>query len=569
MDLIQRLNARPPLPPFEEILAGLEDQDPRRRWLAADDLGRTGRVEAAPYLQRHLADRNIEVRRRARAALLRLGALAPPGFDQAFQRGLEGLDPLTELAARAVLDEIQGRTDQARDKYARVFAADPGRYWAAYHAMDGTALARAVGAPLTAEMKDIIEGLNDQLARPRETYPLSLLRQAYGLSVLGEALGQRLGAETFRLIESGRPEEAAALRRASSGLVALAREMGALAKGFELRLKDHLEDFHLSDDDPGRAREAALAEQRAEAARALGGFRTPEAQTALTAALRDDPSPLVRARAAEALGRIGSDQAGRALLEAFPRENHAVVRQVMVQALGGSSLPEAGELLYRLVRQDEYQEAALLALGRRGRPEDLAFLRQAAADPTFLGPAGPSGPDRTAVLSAVAEALEYAAAGAPDSEREDLRREAAAIRAGADTAGPAALPELRPAVPETTAAGEEENVRRQVESWLEAWRRQDLETLLGHYSPRFQQDGRDLAAFKAHKQKVLARRQHLSVTISDLKIEVRGSQATATFIQDYRADQYRDLGRKTLALVKEGGQWLIVGEKWRALESGR
>ncbi|WP_288638640.1 hypothetical protein [Comamonas kerstersii] len=48
--------------------------------------------------------------------------------------------------------------------------------------------------------------------------------------------------------------------------------------------------------------------------------------------------------------------------------------------------------------------------------------------------------------------------------------------------------------------------------------------------------------------------------ISDLKVQIQGNRATATFRQRYTADNYQSNDRKTLELQREGDKWLITRE---------
>ena len=48
--------------------------------------------------------------------------------------------------------------------------------------------------------------------------------------------------------------------------------------------------------------------------------------------------------------------------------------------------------------------------------------------------------------------------------------------------------------------------------------------------------------------------------ISDLKVQIQGNRATATFRQRYTADNYQSNASKPLDVQREGDKWLITRE---------
>ena len=431
--MIKALQTRPSPAPLPELLLRLEETDARERWLAARDLGLGREVECVPYLLRRLADRNLEVRRRAREALLKIGRIKPGPFGVLLKAGLKGLDPQTAILAQAIRDEALGRLSRAREKYARVFGADRRRLWAAYWAYNDKRLLEEIRAPMSAEIARTLNELRNERDAPGPTYPQSALRRAYGLTILAESLGRRIGAAALDLLAAGRPTEARPLRESLSAALAGVEVMSALAKGLEIKIKKHVPGFNLSDADPGRLEKARLAATRARAATELGKYKTPETEKALARAMGSDPSPLVRARAAEALGRLATETAGQALRRAFEADGSLKVRRAAIRALGALPDGRNRDLIYRAVRQDEFKEAALLAIGRRAGPSDLEFLRRAADDETFYtrmekSPGLGAVIDKESILLAIARALELAAEQKPEPLAALLRQEAQTIR---------------------------------------------------------------------------------------------------------------------------------------------
>ena len=121
------------------------------------------------------------------------------------------------------------------------------------------------------------------------------------------------------------------------------------------------------------------------------------------------------------------------------------------------------------------------------------------------------------------------------------------------------------ASPETAeVADPRAQVRSMVEAWRAAWERKDLEAYLAHYARDFEGDGRDLAAWSAHKRRVFRRAGTIRVEVRGLTIEIDGADVVARFEQRYSSGRYADRGRKTLELVRRGGRYQIRRESFAA-----
>jgi ketosteroid isomerase-like protein len=120
-------------------------------------------------------------------------------------------------------------------------------------------------------------------------------------------------------------------------------------------------------------------------------------------------------------------------------------------------------------------------------------------------------------------------------------------------------------VPADAAAGAAATeVAALVESWRSAWQGKDLAAYLAFYAPDFRGDGKDLAAWSAHKKGVFERSGDIEVTVSDLVVRPTADGAEAEFRQRYAGGAHADEGRKTLVLRRVEGAWRIVGERFRA-----
>ncbi len=104
-----------------------------------------------------------------------------------------------------------------------------------------------------------------------------------------------------------------------------------------------------------------------------------------------------------------------------------------------------------------------------------------------------------------------------------------------------------------------------VHAWLKAWQSKNLRRYMAFYAPEFRSGGFDRRAWRRHKAYLNRVYKIIRVRIEDLKVQVSGRRARVSFVQFYRSDWHRDVGRKELVLVKRRGRWRIVSETWHEL----
>lgn len=154
--LAERLDPRRFARPADELARVLTSGDPRDRWLAAEELGRMGAIEAVnPLLDAAADSRFTRVRARAFSALQALFALLPKdALDTEWRARAEALRKLAQSAALqgrlAVLEDLQGDPRSLSD-YAKALRGDASdllalRRIAALRAGRGEAFAAAATA---------------------------------------------------------------------------------------------------------------------------------------------------------------------------------------------------------------------------------------------------------------------------------------------------------------------------------------------------------------------------------------------------------------------------------------
>jgi murein L,D-transpeptidase YafK len=102
------------------------------------------------------------------------------------------------------------------------------------------------------------------------------------------------------------------------------------------------------------------------------------------------------------------------------------------------------------------------------------------------------------------------------------------------------------------------------EKWRSDWESNHVEAYLGHYSPRFTSDGKDLALWSAHKRKVAAGKSWIKVGVPSLSAVaypgVDNEMMMVTFEQDYRSSNLSNRTFKRQYWIRDGDAWRILHE---------
>tara|TARA_R110000868_G_scaffold204946_3_gene453168 strand:+ start:34719 stop:35768 length:1050 start_codon:yes stop_codon:yes gene_type:complete len=112
---------------------------------------------------------------------------------------------------------------------------------------------------------------------------------------------------------------------------------------------------------------------------------------------------------------------------------------------------------------------------------------------------------------------------------------------------------------------ERANIVKTVSTWATAWQSEDLKTYLDQYDRKQFSDKirGNYSAFSQYKKAVFSSPGTPEVNLSNISIMMANGYAVATFIQDYKASNLADIGKKLLYLKKnEYYEWKIVSEIW-------
>lgn len=122
--------------------------------------------------------------------------------------------------------------------------------------------------------------------------------------------------------------------------------------------------------------------------------------------------------------------------------------------------------------------------------------------------------------------------------------------------------------PESTATSEAD--RKQVEdalrAWAKAWSKKDMGQYLAAYASSFDPPGKmSRKAWEEERRIRIVGKRSIQVELSQFRIQIKGNQAQAQFVQQYDSDSFKGRSTKTLSLIKEKGHWLISSESAKPL----
>jgi tetratricopeptide (TPR) repeat protein len=156
----------------------------------------------------------------------------------------------------------------------------------------------------------------------------------------------------------------------------------------------------------------------------------------------------------------------------------------------------------------------------------------------------------------------------PPASAEPAKAKTAAKSAASKTAGvpPAAKAEPQPVKKAPTSRPATDDAKATVEqavrAWAKAWSSQDVEAYLGTYAKDYAPEGMERSAWESLRRDRISKPAQIKVEVDELEIAQDGNKASASFLQHYQSDRYRDSGRKTLSLERQqDGAWKITAER--------
>ncbi|MDQ8021773.1 MAG: tetratricopeptide repeat protein [Moraxellaceae bacterium] len=229
-----------------------------------------------------------------------------------------------------------------------------------------------------------------------------------------------------------------------------------------------------------------------------------------------------------------------------------------------------GDLYTKMARQ-AYDRALQLDAANPSTQAKLGLIREiisvgskpGAPAPVAPPPAVAAQPARPPVVAAApTPAAPPAATPAPAAKPAPVAPPPPAA-APAPATRPIAAPTPAPAEkPAPATADSEDEARKMVLAWAEAWARKDVKDYLAFYARDFAVPGKaSRADWEKERRARIDKPGTIKVALSNIRIKVNGEQATAQFRQAYTAPGLNANSNKTLELVRRNGRWQIQQER--------
>ena len=103
---------------------------------------------------------------------------------------------------------------------------------------------------------------------------------------------------------------------------------------------------------------------------------------------------------------------------------------------------------------------------------------------------------------------------------------------------------------------------RWLEQWRNHWEKQDLDAYISNYSEEFSAPPYNRKSWFKHKTDLKGKYQYVKVQLSEPNIFQVKTYFIFQFVQNYESDGHKDVGIKTLYVLKEGNSMRITREDW-------
>lgn len=102
-------------------------------------------------------------------------------------------------------------------------------------------------------------------------------------------------------------------------------------------------------------------------------------------------------------------------------------------------------------------------------------------------------------------------------------------------------------------------------NWKDTWQKQDLENYSKLYSDDFSAPSFNKKSWIKHKEKLKGIYSTITIDFSKPSIFHTKNQYLVKFVQNYSSDMHQDKGIKTLYIIENGDDLLILREEWSKL----
>ncbi len=104
-------------------------------------------------------------------------------------------------------------------------------------------------------------------------------------------------------------------------------------------------------------------------------------------------------------------------------------------------------------------------------------------------------------------------------------------------------------------------IKETMKIWESAWENRDLEVYLNTYSINFKYPNNMLKKqWEQYRADRILNKKEIIITISNINYKINKDVVTASFIQNYKSNNYNNSSQKTLVFQYESNHWVILEE---------
>ena len=111
----------------------------------------------------------------------------------------------------------------------------------------------------------------------------------------------------------------------------------------------------------------------------------------------------------------------------------------------------------------------------------------------------------------------------------------------------------------------DQKIIKMIDGWLKAWSDKNIKEYGKYYAKGFKSKGINKKRWLRHKRALNRKYKYIKVKKADLVINKGKEIKKVSFIQTYRSDRYKAVGKKELLLKLEQGKWKIYRETWEKI----
>ncbi|MDM8524080.1 L,D-transpeptidase family protein [Desulfococcaceae bacterium HSG8] len=112
---------------------------------------------------------------------------------------------------------------------------------------------------------------------------------------------------------------------------------------------------------------------------------------------------------------------------------------------------------------------------------------------------------------------------------------------------------------------DKDDIADMVDDWLKAWSSKSIKRYKTYYASDFRSQGMNLREWLRHKKRLNKKYRKIRVTRDDLSVKESKQRRIVSFVQTYRSDNFKAVGKKQLVLKRENGKWKIYRETWEKI----